>query len=290
MNRLIDTPALDAELQAVADALRSGTFLLQDPKDHRQGTAHYTVAHDRAIKLAERLDALVRHRHPHERMPDSVRDYIQGMEVSVDVSTSEEDSGNRYFGTVTEVMDDSGKHGVVLLVQDARPNFDRVTPATKPLPPTISPAGDVLISISRGEDYGDVHPEILADDFVQNAGNGFAWRVLETPEFNRLPPLPEPWLVKKRAPDAGVYFNESQLRDYGRRAWAMAIQEMSSEAAAAPAPLGWRMEPLVSGWRVSASDGEFFEVFHGEMGNWPRFFRELGPWLAGSLRTAKAPG
>lgn len=39
---------------------------------------------------------------------------------------------------------------------------------------------------------------------------------------------------------------------------------------------------------MSAADGEFFEVFHGEMGNWPRFFRELGPWLSGALRTAKA--
>ena len=48
------------------------------------------------------------------------------MEVSVDVSTCEEDAGHRYFGTVTEVMDGSSadKFGVVLLVQDAKPNYE----------------------------------------------------------------------------------------------------------------------------------------------------------------------
>lgn len=50
---------------------------------------------------------------------------IEGMSVSVDVSTCDEDAGNRYFGTVTEVMAHAdGKHGVVLLVQDAVPNFE----------------------------------------------------------------------------------------------------------------------------------------------------------------------
>lgn len=58
------------------------------------------------------------------RMADPVRDYITGMSVSVDVSTGEDDAHHRYFGTVTEVMDDNGdKHGVTLLVQDAKPNF-----------------------------------------------------------------------------------------------------------------------------------------------------------------------
>lgn len=66
------------------------------------------------------------------RMPDGLRDLIEGMSVSVDVSTGEDDSGNRYFGTVTEVMDDEfDKHGVTLLVQDAKPNFD--TPPRAPL-------------------------------------------------------------------------------------------------------------------------------------------------------------
>ena len=59
-----------------------------------------------------------------DRMSDELRHFIEGMSVSVDVSTSEGDAGNRYFGTVTEVMDNRGdKHGVTLLVQDAEPNF-----------------------------------------------------------------------------------------------------------------------------------------------------------------------
>ena len=55
-----------------------------------------------------------------------IRERIVGMAVSVDVSTCDEDSGHRYFGTVTEVMDASSadKFGVVLLVQDATPNFE----------------------------------------------------------------------------------------------------------------------------------------------------------------------
>ncbi|EAA1143332.1 ead/Ea22-like family protein [Salmonella enterica] len=49
---------------------------------------------------------------------------IEGMEVSIDVSTCDADAGNRYFGTVTEVSElDSAKNGYILLVQDAKPNF-----------------------------------------------------------------------------------------------------------------------------------------------------------------------
>lgn len=61
---------------------------------------------------------------PTQRLSDALRAFIEGMSVSVDVSTGEADSGHRYFGTVTEVMDDpEDKHGVTLLVQDATPNF-----------------------------------------------------------------------------------------------------------------------------------------------------------------------
>jgi hypothetical protein len=50
---------------------------------------------------------------------------IEGMEVSVDVSTCDEDAGHRVFGKVTEAMDHpEGKNGVILLVQsDVQPNF-----------------------------------------------------------------------------------------------------------------------------------------------------------------------
>ncbi len=57
-------------------------------------------------------------------MSESVRNLIHGMSVSVDVSTGDDDAQNRYFGTVTEVMDaPNDKHGVTLLVQDAKPTF-----------------------------------------------------------------------------------------------------------------------------------------------------------------------
>ncbi|CAM7612805.1 Molecular chaperone DnaJ [Citrobacter freundii] len=50
--------------------------------------------------------------------------HIEGMEVSVDVSTCDTDAGHRYFGTVTEISElDTAKNGYILLVQDAKPNF-----------------------------------------------------------------------------------------------------------------------------------------------------------------------
>lgn len=58
------------------------------------------------------------------RMSDKFRCLIEGMSVSVDVSTGEDDAGHRLFGSVCEVMDDpQSKHGVTLLIHDAEPNF-----------------------------------------------------------------------------------------------------------------------------------------------------------------------
>lgn len=68
---------------------------------------------------------------PDGMMRDELRNMIEGMSVSVDVSTGDHDAGHRYFGTVTEVMDcRDDKHGVTLLVQDAEPNF-APTPAAQ---------------------------------------------------------------------------------------------------------------------------------------------------------------
>lgn len=50
---------------------------------------------------------------------------IEGMSVSVDVSTNDHDSGNRLFGVVNEVMEDVyDKSGYTLLVYETEPNFD----------------------------------------------------------------------------------------------------------------------------------------------------------------------
>ncbi|MDA8481061.1 hypothetical protein NNO04_20525 [Citrobacter sp. Awk 4] len=58
--------------------------------------------------------------------PYKLLELIEGMEVSVDVSTCDADAGHRYFGTVTELSElDGAKNGYILLVQDANPNFER---------------------------------------------------------------------------------------------------------------------------------------------------------------------
>lgn len=58
------------------------------------------------------------------RMPSELRDWLEGMSVSMDVSTGDHDAHHRYYGVVSEVMDDAhDKHGVTLLVCDAQPNF-----------------------------------------------------------------------------------------------------------------------------------------------------------------------
>lgn len=65
---------------------------------------------------------------------------IEGMEVSIDVSTCDADLGNRYFGTVTEALElDTAKNGYILLVQDAEPNFD--VNGNSP----VTPAGWVMV-------------------------------------------------------------------------------------------------------------------------------------------------
>lgn len=65
---------------------------------------------------------------------------IEGMDVSIDVSTCDADAGNRYFGTVTEVSElDIAKNGYILLVQDAEPNFK--TAGNSP----VTPDGWVMV-------------------------------------------------------------------------------------------------------------------------------------------------
>lgn len=55
---------------------------------------------------------------------DELLKHIEGMEVSVDVSTCDADAGHRYFGTVTEISElDTARNGYILSVQDAKPNF-----------------------------------------------------------------------------------------------------------------------------------------------------------------------
>jgi hypothetical protein len=49
---------------------------------------------------------------------------VEGMEVSIDVSTGDHDSGNRLFGVVDLVQENQGsKHDLILLVQEPKANF-----------------------------------------------------------------------------------------------------------------------------------------------------------------------
>ena len=59
-----------------------------------------------------------------EQGPRDIAALVQGMEVSIDVSTGDHDAGHRLFGTVTLVQESQkSKHGLILLVQDPQPNF-----------------------------------------------------------------------------------------------------------------------------------------------------------------------
>ncbi|EHK6965625.1 DUF551 domain-containing protein [Escherichia coli] len=117
---------------------------------------------------------------------------IEGMEVSIDVSTCDADLGNRYFGTVTEALElDTAKNGYILLVQDAEPNFDvngnsPVTPDSWISCSERMPAQDdwILIYSKHGEYMaGLVQGEYveLSDGTLSWLGNALFWM-----------PLPEP--------------------------------------------------------------------------------------------------
>lgn len=73
---------------------------------------------------AEERGAAEQQRKETEIDKDRLADLIEGMEVSIDVSTCDENAGHRLFGTVTVVQEyGSAKNGLILLVQEAEPNF-----------------------------------------------------------------------------------------------------------------------------------------------------------------------
>ena len=121
---------------------------------------------------------------------------IEGMEVSIDVSTCDADLGNRYFGTVTEASElDTAKNGYILLVQDAEPNFD--VNGNYP----VTPAGWISCSELMPEETGDI---IVVSDGIVMSGisysrrDGFYIAALEYDDDEPIDgvthwmPLPEP--------------------------------------------------------------------------------------------------
>ncbi|EAQ6301359.1 DUF551 domain-containing protein [Salmonella enterica] len=124
---------------------------------------------------------------------------IEGMEVSIDVSTCGADAGNRYFGTVTEALElDTAKNGYILLVQDAEPNFD--VNGNSPVTP------DGWISCSERMPDDGQHVIILCDgafvlyaqyrdgeffDIVRNGDEFFETQSRNVTDWMRLPEPPQ---------------------------------------------------------------------------------------------------
>lgn len=122
---------------------------------------------------------------------------IEGMEVSIDVSTCDADLGNRYFGTVTEALElDTAKNGYILLVQDAEPNFD--VNGNYPVTP------DGWISCSERMPDDGQHVIILCDgafvlyaqyrdsEFFDVVRNGEEFFETQSRNVTHWMPLPEP--------------------------------------------------------------------------------------------------
>lgn len=108
----------------------------------------------------------------HEIETHTLLKSIEGMEVSVDVSTCDADAGHRYFGTVTEISElDTARNGYILLVQDAKPNFKPAgnSPATPdgwvmvPVEPTMAMLDEFDSIIDYGaEDSKDAWSRLVA--------------------------------------------------------------------------------------------------------------------------------
>lgn len=93
---------------------------------------------------------------PQKPTTDQMIEWLEGMEVSVDVSTCDADHGNRLFGKVTEVSElDGAKNGVILLVQEPEANF------TAPQKPVVLPDG-YKPSLQRGGQQSTSYRAIMA--------------------------------------------------------------------------------------------------------------------------------
>ncbi|HFZ7522251.1 TPA: dATP/dGTP pyrophosphohydrolase domain-containing protein [Salmonella enterica subsp. enterica serovar Orion] len=118
---------------------------------------------------------------------------IEGMEVSIDVSTCDADAGNRYFGTVTEISElYTAKNGYILLVQDAEPNFD--VNGNSPVTPDswiscserMPEQGAYISAVSKHGEY--VAGQVIDDWLDLHDGTSFG--LDEVYLWMMLPPLP----------------------------------------------------------------------------------------------------
>ncbi|ENU4700887.1 hypothetical protein ACE4A5_002508 [Salmonella enterica] len=149
----------------------------ETPKDCRDYSHHEAIL-ALVTELQELRAAMLQGTEPVSQTYN-LPELIEGMEVSIDVSTCDADAGNRYFGTVTEVSElDTAKNGYILLVQDAEPNFDvngnsPVTPDGYALVP-VEPTDEMIAAAMNCEDvlfnsdesfcvqFGNIYEAMLA--------------------------------------------------------------------------------------------------------------------------------
>ncbi|HAX3545322.1 TPA: DUF551 domain-containing protein [Escherichia coli] len=183
---------IDSDYFAITSTNENGTEI-----DHEMAITDYALqAAGTVDELVAALESAEKRIAELEAEPVSqaynLAELIEGMEVSIDVSTCDADLGNRYFGTVTEASElDTAKNGYILLVQDAEPNFDingnsPVTPDGWISCSERMPAQDdwILIYSKHGEYMaGQVQGEYveLSDGTLSWLGNALFWM-----------PLPEP--------------------------------------------------------------------------------------------------
>lgn len=159
----------------------------ETPKDCRDYSHHEAIL-ALVTELQELRAAMLQGTEPVSQTYN-LPELIEGMEVSIDVSTCDADAGNRYFGTVTEVSElYTAKNCYILLVQDAEPNFDvngnsPVTPDGYALVP-VEPTDEMIAAAMNCEDvlfnsdesfcvqFGNIYEAMLAAAPKPEANNG----------------------------------------------------------------------------------------------------------------------
>ena len=135
-----------------------------DPEGHR-----YNDAKKALVTLDKAITALREALAQPQQEPRDIAALVQGMEVSIDVSTGEHDQGHRLFGTVTLVQESQkGKHGLILLVQDPQPNF-KAQPKQEPVAHLWECIGRWSAYLVNNGKQADCAPPSWLVDAVNNA-------------------------------------------------------------------------------------------------------------------------
>ncbi|HAY4512983.1 TPA: DUF551 domain-containing protein [Escherichia coli] len=152
------------QITDITDSVRKGQswHAYQEYKKHKEQLEKLSVELEAANKRIAELEA------EPVSQAYNLAELIEGMEVSIDVSTCDADLGNRYFGTVTEALElDTAKNGYILLVQDAEPNFD--VNGSSP----VTPDGWISCSERMPEETGDI---IVVSDGIVMSGISYSRR------------------------------------------------------------------------------------------------------------------